>query len=342
MAIASATYLFGPQQQPVQLPDYLRGQVHVSGLDLGAYRLFLIAVVAVIAPVDLCADRAHALRRARFARRSTTSRRRRGMGINVDRVFSLTFALGSGTGGSGWRTRHRRARPGPDISAQVHGVFPARRRRRRRRHHRGPLFAALILGVFDVAGKYYVPQLGPFIIYVVMVAMLLIFPRGCVGRRGMKGAGLPTRAGAKFEIGFWLVPVIAFFVFPKYLTLGSQILIAGLFAMSLDLILGYARIISLGQRHFSAWAHTRRDCWPSTGGVSPQRACCVAAIVAAILGLVTSFLVVRGQDLTRLMVTLGIGLMLYEVANRRPRSPAASMACPASTMWPISASSHLA
>ena len=65
-------------------------------------------------------------------------------------------------------------------------------------------------------------------------------------------AGLPTRQWSGFEIGFWLLPLIAFFLFPKYLTLGSQILIAGLFALSLDLILGYARIISLGHAAFLA------------------------------------------------------------------------------------------
>ncbi len=70
-------------------------------------------------------------------------------------------------------------------------------------------------------------------------------------------AGLPTSKWSRFEIGFWLLPLIAFFVFPKYLTLGSQILIAGLFALSLDLILGYARIISLGHAaYFGVGAYT--------------------------------------------------------------------------------------
>ncbi len=74
----------------------------------------------------------------------------------------------------------------------------------------------------------------------------------------MKGAsGLPGRAWSRYEIGFWLLPVIAYFAFPKYLTLGSQVLIAGLFALSLDLILGYARIISLGHAAYFASARTR-------------------------------------------------------------------------------------
>jgi branched-chain amino acid transport system permease protein len=62
--------------------------------------------------------------------------------------------------------------------------------------------------------------------------------------------GLPTLKWNRFEIAFWLIPIAAFFLFPRYLTLGSQILIAGLFALSLDLILGYARILSLGHAAF--------------------------------------------------------------------------------------------
>jgi branched-chain amino acid transport system permease protein len=128
--------------------------------------------------------------------------------------------------------------------------------------------------------------------------------------------GLPTRKWSRFEIGFWLLPVIAFFVFPKYLTLGSQILIAGLFALSLDLILGYARIISLGHAaYFGVGAYTA-GLLAKYGWGEPISGLVAAATVAAAVGLITSFLVVRGQDLTRLMVTLGIGLMLFEAANQ--------------------------
>src|SRR5205809_446324 len=128
--------------------------------------------------------------------------------------------------------------------------------------------------------------------------------------------GLPTLKWTRAEIGFWLIPVAAFFLFPHYLTLGSQILIAGLFALSLDLILGYARIISLGHAaYFGVGAYTA-GLLAKYGWGEPISGLLAAAIVAATVGLITSFLVVRGQDLTRLMVTLGIGLMLFEAANQ--------------------------
>jgi len=127
---------------------------------------------------------------------------------------------------------------------------------------------------------------------------------------------LPDGRWNRYEIVFWLLPIAGFFVFPGYHVFGSQIIIAALFAVSLDLILGYARIISLGHAaYFGIGAYTAallaKNGWnESISGLI------LAGAAAAILGFLTSFLVVRGQDLTRLMVTLGIGIMLYEAANR--------------------------
>ena len=128
--------------------------------------------------------------------------------------------------------------------------------------------------------------------------------------------GLPTQKWSKSEIVFWLVPVVAYFLFPRYLTLGSQIMIAALFALSLDLILGYARIISLGQAAFFGIGAYTAGLLAKYGWGEPISGLVLAACAAALMGWLTSFLVVRGEDLTRLMVTLGIGLMLFEVANK--------------------------
>ena len=129
-------------------------------------------------------------------------------------------------------------------------------------------------------------------------------------------SALPTLRWNRFEVAFWLLPIAAFFLFPTYLTLGSQILIAGLFALSLDLILGYARIISLGHAAFFGLGAYSAGLLAGHGFGEPLSGLFAAAAIAAVVGWVTSFLIVRGQDLTRLMVTLGIGLMLYEAANQ--------------------------
>jgi branched-chain amino acid transport system permease protein len=129
-------------------------------------------------------------------------------------------------------------------------------------------------------------------------------------------SNLPTLKWTGFEIAFWLLPIAAFFLFPRYLTLGSQILIAGLFALSLDLILGYARIISLGHAAFFGLGAYAAGLLARHGFGEPLSGLVAAAAIAALAGWITSYLIVRGQDLTRLMVTLGIGLMLYEAANQ--------------------------
>jgi branched-chain amino acid transport system permease protein len=111
--------------------------------------------------------------------------------------------------------------------------------------------------------------------------------------------------------------VACYFLFPAYHVLGSQVLIVALFALSLDLILGYAGIVSLGHAaFFGLGAYAAGLLSARWGWHEPLSGLGVAALVAAAAGFLTSFLVVRGNDLTRLMVTLGIGLLLYEAANR--------------------------
>ena len=182
MAFAGATWLFGSQQQPVRLPDFLRGQVRVLGLDFGAYRLFLIVVV-----VAITLALTWLIERTRFGAEVRASvdnqQASAGLGINVERVFSLTFALGSGLAGLGGGLGIDVLGLDPTFPLKYMVYFLLVVAVGGAGTIKGPLFAALILGVFDVAGKYYVPQLGSFVIYVVMVAMLLVFPQGLVGRR---------------------------------------------------------------------------------------------------------------------------------------------------------------
>ena len=131
------------------------------------------------------------------------------------------------------------------------------------------------------------------------------------------GSGrLPSGRWRALELAFWLVPVLAFFVLPNYRVLGSQILITGLFAVSLDLILGYAGIVSLGHAAFFGIGAYTAGLLAVHGWHEPISGLFAAAAIAALAGYLLSFLVVRGGDLTRLMVTLGIGLMLWEAANK--------------------------
>jgi branched-chain amino acid transport system permease protein len=119
------------------------------------------------------------------------------------------------------------------------------------------------------------------------------------------------------EIAFWIFAFATIWLFPsKYLILKDTAILA-LFALSLDLILGYAGILSLGQAAFFGFAGYFAGLVAKFGYINePVVALVAAGLAAAALGFVTSFLVLRGSDLTRLMVTLGVALMLGEVANR--------------------------
>ena len=118
------------------------------------------------------------------------------------------------------------------------------------------------------------------------------------------------------EIVFWLALAGLFFAFPGYRILGSQILITGLFAVSLDLILGYAGILSLGHAAFFGIGAYVAGLLTAHGWGEPLSGLVAGSVIAAAAGFLTSFLVVRGQDLARLMVTLGIGLLFHEAANK--------------------------
>jgi branched-chain amino acid transport system permease protein len=118
------------------------------------------------------------------------------------------------------------------------------------------------------------------------------------------------------EYVFWLLPVLAYFAFGDNLMLMSQIAITALFALSLDLILGYAGIVSLGHAAFFGIGAYTAGMLAKYGYGDPLLGLFVAAAVSALIGFATSFLLLRGSDLTRLMVTLGVALMLFELANK--------------------------
>jgi branched-chain amino acid transport system permease protein len=183
MAIAAATYVWGPGLQPVELPAFLIGQVKVLGLELGTYRIFLVALVIVITIALVLL-----VERTRFGAQVRASvdslQAAAGLGIDVNRVFSLTFALGSGLAGLGGALGIEVLGLDPTFPVKYIVYFLLVVAVGGAGAIKGALAAALILGIFDVAGKYFVPDVGAFVIYVLMVVLLILFPAGLYGRRG--------------------------------------------------------------------------------------------------------------------------------------------------------------
>jgi len=182
VAVAAATFAFGAGQMPVRLPALLRGEVEVGGLGLGRYRLFLVALVVLLtAALHLLVDRTRFGARLRAAVDDRAAAA--GLGIDVDRVFTVTFALGAGLAGLGGALGIDVLGLDPSFAVKYLVYFLLVVAVGGAGSIRGPALAALGLGIFDVAGKYYVPEFGAFAIYAAMVVLLALFPAGLMGRR---------------------------------------------------------------------------------------------------------------------------------------------------------------
>ncbi len=181
MASATAHYFFGAQQQPLVLPPYLRGQWSVAGVDLGVYRMFLIGVGLSIA-FGLQWMLAHTRIGMELRAAVDNPRVARGLGIDVDRIFTLALALGSALGGLGGALGVEALGMEPEFPAKYIIYFMIVVAVGGSGSIRGSLYASLLIGVADVLGKYYLPQVGAFVIYAVMVIALIFRPQGLYGR----------------------------------------------------------------------------------------------------------------------------------------------------------------
>jgi len=182
MAMPIANYFLGDQAQQVHLPTWLSGRIEFHGVGIGIYRLFIIGVCGVIAAalqIFLVKTRFGARLRAAV----DDSRVASGLGINVDLLFAITFAVGSGLAGLGGALA-------ADVIGGIDPSFPLKFMVTflivvtigGTNGILGALVGSLLLGVLDVAGKYYAPSIGAFIIYFVMVVTLILRPQGLFAR----------------------------------------------------------------------------------------------------------------------------------------------------------------
>ncbi|HLN09999.1 MAG TPA: branched-chain amino acid ABC transporter permease [Xanthobacteraceae bacterium] len=181
MAVAAVDYTMGSQQQFVVLPDLLKGRIDVFGVGVGRYRLLIIVICGLLAvTLQLVLTQTRFGSRLRAA--VDDARVARGLGINVNAVFALTFAVGSGLAGLGGA-----------LGAEILGLDPIFPLKYMiyflivvtvggASSITGPFLASLLLGIGDVAGKYYIPKLGAFVIYTIMIVVLIVRPQGLFGR----------------------------------------------------------------------------------------------------------------------------------------------------------------
>jgi len=185
MSVAAVDYTMGSSQQFITIPSALQGQIDVFGVGVGRYRLLIIGICAMLTiALQLV------LVRTRFGSRLRASvddqRVARGLGINVGAVFGLTFAVGSGLAGLGGA-----------LGAEILGLDPVFPLKYMiyflivvtvggTSSITGPFLASILLGIGDVAGKYYMPERGAFVIYSIMIVVLLLRPQGLFTRQSAR------------------------------------------------------------------------------------------------------------------------------------------------------------
>ncbi|MEY4652144.1 MAG: hypothetical protein RI884_725 [Pseudomonadota bacterium] len=189
MAVASVDYFVGSSQQIVQLPEWLKGRTEIGSgaltLGMGHYRLFIILVCAALTVLLQ-----YVLAKTRFGSRLRASvddqRVAAGLGINVNMVFLSTFAFGSGLAGLGGALGAEVLGLDPSFPLKFMFYFLIVVAVGGTSSITGPLLAALLLGIADVAGKYYIPKMGAFIVYTLMIVILIWKPQGLFVRQGGK------------------------------------------------------------------------------------------------------------------------------------------------------------
>lgn len=181
MAVAAIDYSFGSQQQLIQLPSWLQGRIDILGVQVGLYRSFIIVICgALVVALQLI------LTKTRFGSRLRAAvddpRVARGLGINVSLIFATTFAFGSGLAGLGGALGAEILGLDPTFPLKFMIYFLIVVTVGGTTSITGPFLASLLLGIADVAGKYYVPSVGAFVIYTLMIVVLVLRPQGLFER----------------------------------------------------------------------------------------------------------------------------------------------------------------
>ncbi len=184
VSIAVFTYFFGPSMQAFKLPAVLDGRMALGPLEVGRYRLFLIVsgiLVLAVLLLGLGKTRYGAMVRAAVDNQRVAG----GTGIHVQRLFFLTFSLGCGLAGLGGALSLGMLGLEPSFPLKYMVYFLIVVCVGGAGTITGPFIAALLVGVVDVAGKYYWPEAGAFLVYVFMIVMLLFRPNGIVPKKGL-------------------------------------------------------------------------------------------------------------------------------------------------------------
>lgn len=329
IAGAAVIVFYGPSPQTLVLPDYLKGRFTLGGMELPVYRSVLIVLgFLVFGMLWIGIERTRLGARIRAA--VDNRRMARSLGIDVDRLFALVFALGGGLSALGGGLAIEIVGMGPSFAIQYLVLFLIVVAVGGMGSVRGTFLAALVLGVVDTAGKYYFPAGGGFFIYGLTVILLIWRPEGLLGRKlsgqaaasagslaARKAAPLALRHRGRWPEALpWLAMAAAFAFLPGHLAFGVQMMVLLLFVLSLDLVLGFAGVVTLGHAaFFGIGAYTVGLLALRVGWHEPLTGLLAAGGAAAAVGWAAGWFLLRYHGLTLLMLTLATAMLLHEAAN---------------------------
>ncbi len=321
VAVAGLTAIFGPKLQVLQLPPMLQGSTDLGFRTYPTYRLFVIGVgLAIALALWLLIERTGFGARLRAA--VDNPRIARAMGIDVDRLFTLTFAGGCALAGFGGAIGAEMLPLEPYYAIRYLVVFLVVVSVGGLGSFKGSFIAALLLALVDTTGKYLLPQVAAFLFYGTAIALLLWRPGGLsphVPTATRPAPRLPLtygEGGRLVHLVPWIAALGVYFAFPDYLGLGTNVLAMILFAMSLDLALGYAGILTFGHAAFFGIGGYGAALFAAHVMPDPVMGLLVGTAVAGVAGLVVGALILHTEGITLLMLTLGIVVMLGEAGQQ--------------------------
>lgn len=319
--------IWGDDIQSLPVPPELNGIVRIDSMVITNYRLFLIgfgAAVALLLWVFLDRSRLGAMVRAGVDNRLMAA----GLGANIPALFTGIFSLGVALAAIGGVAAGPVLGLYPGIDSDilipafivivVGGMGSLR----------GAFVGSLVIGIADVFGKTYAPQLSSFLIYLVMAVVLLVRPQGIFGVALSEGRAAPrprvlpeSKLPRALIVTCGLVAIAALLVFPLFVhdyprIIVTEIFIFAVFAMSLDLLIGYTGLMSLGHAAFfglGAYAVVLLSVHFKLGFLTLLAAgVIVSAAAAACIG----FFCVRSSGVTFLMLTLAFSQLIYSIAYK--------------------------
>ncbi|HXP30325.1 MAG TPA: ABC transporter permease [Stellaceae bacterium] len=316
--------IWGSDIRSLPTPEALQGVVHIAGGVFSDYRLFLIGLgvsLAILFWLFLERSRLGAMVRAGVDDSTMAA----GLGANIPALFTGVFAVGVGLAGLGGVAAGPvlGLYPGMDadilipsfIVIVIGGMGSLR----------GAFLGSLLIGEADTFGKAYVPSMALFLIYLVMAVVLLVRPQGLFGIKHTGAAAAPVsaplRTGAPpAQIRVAGVVVLAAMLLYPFLVAGyprtliAEIYIFGIFAMSLDVLLGYTGLMSLGHGAFFGLGAYAVVILGSFFGLNAWLGVAAGVLVAAFGAVVVGFFCVRAIGVTFLMLTLAFSQLIYSVA----------------------------